>query len=119
MITVRVHQTRHVADDVVPLREPGRQTLARAGVEMASDADNDNRTRALIAAVVPQRLVRPDLPRAFVTLRPTLPKRALIRETILDVEAGSHSCPCQRAEKMLARYAAAESWAGLRLDRPA
>jgi hypothetical protein len=92
-VTVRVHQTRHVHADRVPLREPSRQTLARSVVEMASDADNDNRARALIAAVVQQRLVRPGQLRAFVDKRPTLPMRALIRETILDVEAGSHSLP--------------------------
>jgi hypothetical protein len=93
LITVRVHQTRHVSADVVPLRDPSRQSLARAVLEMASDAENDNRTRALIAAVVQQRLVRPDQMRSFVDVRPTLPKRALIRETIIDVEAGSHSLP--------------------------
>ena len=92
-ITVRVHQTRHVDANVVPLREPSRQTLARSVIEMASDADNDNRARALIAAAVQQRLARPGQLRAFVDKRPTLPMRALIRETISDVEAGSHSLP--------------------------
>ena len=92
-ITVRVHQTRHVNADIVPLREPSRQTLARSVVEMASDADNDNRARALISAAVQQRLVRPGQLRAFVDKRPTLPMRGLIRETISDVEAGSHSLP--------------------------
>ena len=93
LVTVRVHQTRHIDADVVPLREPPRQTPARAVVESASLADTDSRTRALIAAAVQQRLVRPHQLRTFVAMRPTLPKRALIRETILDVEAGSQSLP--------------------------
>lgn len=92
-VTVRVHQTRHVTSDLVPLREPARQQVARAAVELASLATTDNRTRALVAAVVQQRLVLPAHLTAFISARPTLPKRRLIRETVLDVAGGAHSLP--------------------------
>lgn len=92
-VTVRVHQTRHVTSDVVPLRDPPRQQVARAVVELASVAATDNRTRALIAASVQQQLVRPAHLREFIARRPTLPKRRLIRETIGDVAGGAHSLP--------------------------
>jgi hypothetical protein len=92
-VTVRVHQSRHAAEDLVPLREPARQQVARAVVELASAAASDNRTRALIAASVQQRLVRPGHLLAFIALRPTLPKRRLIRETVLDVAGGAQSLP--------------------------
>jgi hypothetical protein len=92
-VTVRVHQTRHVTSDVAPLRQPARQKLARAVVELASSASTENRTRALIAAAVQQRLVRPDHLREFIASRPTLPKRRLIRETVGDVAGGAQSLP--------------------------
>jgi hypothetical protein len=92
-VTVRVHQTRRVTADVVPLRQPTRQTIARSVLELASGAPADNRTRALIAASVQQGLVRPDHLRAYLAKRPTLPKRRLIRETVADVAGGAHSLP--------------------------
>lgn len=92
-VTIRVHQTRHVSSDVVRLRRPARQSVARATVELASLAASDNRARALIAAAVQQRLVRPDHLYSFVVARPTLPRRRLIRETVRDVAGGAHSLP--------------------------
>lgn len=92
-ITVRVHQTRHVSSDLAGRRQPARQTVARSVVELASGAASDARTRALIAASVQQRLVRPAHLDAFVAARRTLPKRRLIRETIHDVDGGAHSLP--------------------------
>lgn len=93
MLVVRVHQTRHVRSDLVPLREPARQNVARAIVELASLASSDNRTRALIAAAVQQRLIRPGALQEFIGSRPTLPKRRLIRETVSDAAGGAHSLP--------------------------
>jgi hypothetical protein len=93
LVTVRVHQTRHAATDIVPGRQPARQSLARAVVEMASAATSDNRTRAVIAAAVQQRLLRAEAMSTYVNTRRTLPKRRLIRETIADVAGGAHSLP--------------------------
>lgn len=93
LVTVRVHQTRHVTSEIVPLRQPARQSVARATVELAALTASDNRSRALIAASVQQRLVRPDHLLAFIRTRPTLPKRRLIRETVGDAVGGAHSLP--------------------------
>ena len=93
MVTVKVHQTRHVTEDLVPLRTPARQTVARCVLEMASTSEFDNRSRALVAAAVQQGLTRPDALRDFVDRRRTLPKRRLLRETIGDVAGGAHSLP--------------------------
>lgn len=92
-VTVRVHQTRHLASDVIPQRQPARQSVARSTIELASAAASDNRTRALIAATVQQRLVRPEHLHAFINARRTLPRRRLIRETVLDAAGGAHSLP--------------------------
>jgi len=93
MVSVRVHQTRHASSELAPGRTPASHNLPRAVVEMASAARADSRTRAVLAAAVQQRLLRPtDLSRV-VEAAPTLPKRLLIRETIGDVAGGAHSLP--------------------------
>jgi hypothetical protein len=93
LVNVRLHQTRHVSSGLAPGRTPARHALPRAVIEMASAAHSDDRTRAVIAAAVQQRLLRPaDLSRV-VEARPTLPRRLLIRETIGDVAGGAHSLP--------------------------
>ena len=93
LVTVRVHQTRHAADDIVPGRQLARHSLARAVIEMASAAASDNRTRAVIAAAVQQRLLRVEEMSTYVDARRTIPKRRLIRETIADVAGGAQSLP--------------------------
>jgi hypothetical protein len=60
---------------------------------MASAAASDNRTRAVIAAAVQQRLLRAHDMSTYVDPRRTLPKRRLIRETIADVAGGAQSLP--------------------------
>ena len=63
---------------------------------MASTAASDNRTRAVIAAAVQQRLLRVEELSTYVDARRTIPKRRLIRETIADVAGGAHSLPGAR-----------------------
>jgi hypothetical protein len=92
-VRVRLHQTRHASSDLAPGRSPARHNLPRAVVEMASAMPSDNRTRAVIAAAVQQRLLGPGHLSQVVEARPTLPKRLLIRETIADVAGGAHSLP--------------------------
>ncbi|MEO7981145.1 MAG: hypothetical protein ABI807_09680 [Sporichthyaceae bacterium] len=93
LVTVRVHQTRHPAQSVVPGRTPARHTMARAVVETASTAADEDLARALLAAAVQQRLVRPSEMDAFLETRRTMPRRRLLRETIDDVAGGAHSLP--------------------------
>ena len=96
LVTVRVHQTRHLEiDELHPVLTPARIRLPRAVVESASAVAirRPRRARALIAAAVQQQLVRPQDLHAFATARRTLPGRRLLLETIADTTGGSHSLP--------------------------
>jgi hypothetical protein len=95
-VRVTVHQTRHLdRSEVHPTLRPARLRLPRAVVESASQVaiERPGRARALIAAAVQQRLVRPRDLRAFATMRRTLPGRRLVLETINDAAGGAHSLP--------------------------
>jgi hypothetical protein len=69
--------------------------LPRAIVESASDVAVrlPGRARALIAAAVQQRLVRPGELQTFASRRRTIPGRRLLLETIADAGGGAHSLP--------------------------
>ncbi len=89
---VVVHRSRWLGDaDVHPVRRPPRTRLARSLVDAAAWTATDDRARALLAAGVQQRLVRPgDL--MAVTARPTrLRRRLLIQTTLADVAGGAHA----------------------------
>jgi hypothetical protein len=93
-LRVRVHESRRLADaDVHPSRKPRRTRFPRSIVDAASLASSDGRCRAIIAASVQQRLARPADLLVVAGRRKTLPRRALIIETIRDVEGGSQSLP--------------------------
>lgn len=93
-LEVVVHESLHLGPtDVHPTRTPPRTRLPRSVVDAASAAATDRRCRALIAASVQQRLVLPRHLRAVALPRLTLPRRALVLETINDVEGGSQSLP--------------------------
>jgi hypothetical protein len=92
-LTVRVRESRHLAEGVHRTRVPPRTRLPRSIVDAASTATTDGRRRALIAAAVQQGLTSAPLLRAVGKRLRTLPHRALILETIDDVEGGSHSLP--------------------------
>ena len=95
-VRVVVHQTRHLErSEVHPTLRPARLRLPRAVVESASNVaiERPGRARAIIAAAVQQRLVRPQDLRAFASQRRTLPGRRLVLETINDAAGGSHSLP--------------------------
>jgi hypothetical protein len=92
-LTVRVHESRHLAADLHPARLPPRTRLPRSIVDAASTAPSDGQRRALIAAAIQQRLTTASLLRTVARRRRTLHHHALILETIDDVEGGSHSLP--------------------------
>ncbi len=105
-LRVTVHETRHLLPSHLnPTAPPPRLRLPRAVVESASDVaiGIPGRARALIAAAVQQRLVRPDDLRIFAASRRTLPGRRLLLETIGDAQAGAHSLPEQRFRRGLRR----------------
>lgn len=117
-VTVKVHQTRHVTEDLVALRVPTRQTLARSVLEMASLAPSDNRSRALIAASVQQGLTRTIDLDDFIARRRTLPKRRLLRETIADVAGGAHSLPEVEYAQALRRAGLPQPTRQAKVQRP-
>jgi hypothetical protein len=118
MVNVRLHQTRHASSELSPGRTPARHNLPRAVVEMASAARDDGRTRAVLAAAVQQRLLRPtDLSRVLEA-RPTLPKRLLIRETIGDVAGGAQSLPELEYARALRRAGLPEPTRQRKVCRP-
>ena len=87
-----VHRSRWLDEaDVHPVRQPPRTLVARSLVDAAAWTATDDRARALLAAGVQQRLVRPgDL--MAVTARPTrLRRRLLIQATLADVAGGAHA----------------------------
>jgi hypothetical protein len=93
-LVVRVHESLYFgADAIHPLRSPRQQRVAKAAVDAAADASSDAECRALLGAVVQQRLVRAADLRPPALANPTLAHRELILETIGDVEGGSESLP--------------------------
>ncbi len=119
-LRVTVHESRRFeAEDVHPTLDPPRMRLHRAVVESAADVAiaMPNRARAIIAAAVQQRLVRPDELRRFAAGRRTLPGRRLLLETIGDAAAGAHSLPEQQLLRGLRRAGLPEPHRQRRLQR--
>jgi hypothetical protein len=93
-LRIKVHESLELgADAIHPLARPRRQRTARAAVDGAAVQRTDGACRAVLAAVVQQRLVRADDLRAYPQRVLTLPRRRLILETIGDVAGGAQSLP--------------------------
>jgi very-short-patch-repair endonuclease len=93
-IHVAVRESTHLEpDQVLGVRKPPTQRQHRAAVDAASQARSEGSCRAVLAAAVQQRLVTSADLLAVVRRFPTLPRRALILETIGDVGGGAHSLP--------------------------
>lgn len=95
-VSVRVHQTRRLRQDQVhPAQRPPRLRLPRAIIDSASAVaiEHPGRARAVIAAAVQQRLVRPGDLEQSASGRRTLPGKRLLLETIADATGGAHSLP--------------------------
>ena len=94
VVTVRVRErVRIPAGELLTRRSPPRLRQEPAAVLAASGAQSDRACRTILAMVVQQRLAAPAALRALVEQRPRLARRALILETIDDVEGGSQSLP--------------------------
>ena len=105
VIRVRVHESLRLDASVVhPVRLPRRQRVVRAAVDAASDARSDGACRAILAAVVQQRLARAEQLRSEIVSRPTVPRRALILETADDLVGGAHSLPEMQWSAGIRRY---------------
>jgi hypothetical protein len=77
--------------DVHPVRQPPRTRTARSIVDAASWMRTENGTRAVLAAGVQQRLVRPADLAAALDRRGTVPRRALMRATLGDIAGGAQA----------------------------
>jgi len=62
-------------------------------VDAAVCASTVDQARSILAAVVQQRLTTAERLRPYVLSRPTLPRHAILLETIADVEGGAQSLP--------------------------
>jgi hypothetical protein len=93
-VTVRVHESRHLAaTSVLAGARPPRMKQDRATILAASAAVTDQACRTILAMSVQQRLATAATLRPLVLARPNLTRRALILETLADVEGGSESLP--------------------------
>jgi hypothetical protein len=89
---VVVRRSAHLGPaDVHPARQPPRTRLARSLVDGAAWAATDRLARAILAAGVQQRLVRPADLRQVVGCCPRVRRRALIRATLADVAGGAEA----------------------------
>ena len=94
LVTVHVHESRNMpSSHRLSLARPPRMRPERATIDAASRAVTDRASRTLVAMSVQQRLTTAATLRRLVLRRHNLPRRALILETIGDVEGGSESLP--------------------------
>lgn len=77
--------------DLYAIGRPPRTTVARSLVDAAQWAGTDNEARAIIAAGIQQRVVRADDVRAVLDRLTRVPRRRLIRDTVVDAAGGAHS----------------------------
>ena len=100
-----VHRSRWLDDsDVHPVRQPPRTRLARSLVDAAAWATTDDRARAVLAAGVQQRLVRPVDLMAVTARTGQLRRRQLIRTTATDVMGGAQALSELDLTALLRRY---------------
>jgi hypothetical protein len=87
-----VHRSRLLGSaDVHPVRQPPRTRMPRSILDAASWMRTENGTRAVLAAGVQQRLVRPADLAAALARRGAVPRRALMRATLGDIAGGAQA----------------------------
>jgi hypothetical protein len=88
---VTVHRSRHTADAVHPAHRLRRVVIEHAVVEMAAYARTKRDSSAILCAAVQQGCTTAAQLRAFVIPRRTLRRRALILESLAEIEGGAQS----------------------------
>jgi very-short-patch-repair endonuclease len=102
---VVVHRSRVLgADDMHPARLPPRTRVARSLLDAAAWSGSDNRARAVLAAGVQQRLVRPDHLAGELRRFPQLRRHALIAATLADIAGGAHALSELDFARLARRY---------------
>jgi hypothetical protein len=116
---VVVHRSRVLGpDDLHPARLPPRTRLARSLLDAAAWSGSDDRARAVLAAGVQQRLLRPDQLEAALGRRPRLRRHALIAATLADIAGGAHALSELDFARLARRYGLpAPDRQVMRLDR--
>ena len=116
---VVVHRSRVLGpDDVHPARLPPRTRLARSLLDAAAWSGSGDRARAVLAAGVQQRLVRPDQLEAALDRRPRLRRHALIAVTLADIAGGAQALSELDFARLTRRYGLpAPDRQAIRLDR--
>lgn len=88
---VRIHRTSVLPDAHLQAGRPPRTTLARSVVDAAAWARTDDEARTVIAAACQQRRVTPQQIRSVLTELSRNRRRALVLETVGDVEGGAQA----------------------------
>lgn len=91
MAAVVLHRTAILPQQHVQVGRPPRTTLARALVDAAAWARTTDEAVTVLAAGCQQRRVLPAELRAVVDVLPRLRRRALVRQTLADIEGGAHA----------------------------
>ncbi len=91
------------SDDVHPLAEPRRTRLPRSLLDLACDARNGRRAAAVLFAGAQQRLVTADMLQQALDRRGPCRHRAVILETLADIEGGIHSVPEHNFDRIVKR----------------
>jgi Protein of unknown function (DUF559) len=91
-LPVVIHYSTMLAhEDVHPIREPRRTRIARSLVDAAAWMVTERGTRAILAAGVQQRLVRPSDLSRVVDGNQRLYRRKLMAETLGDIAGGAQA----------------------------
>jgi hypothetical protein len=77
--------------DIHPVRQPPRTRTPRSILDAATWMRTENGTRAVLAAGVQQRLVRPEDLTAALARRGTVARRTLVRTTLVDIASGAQA----------------------------
>lgn len=88
---VRYHRSRNHAQAVEARRLPPRVGLAHALIAMAATARTESRAHDILTSAVQQRLIRTDALRDVLDAKRNVRGRALMRETLLDIDDGAQS----------------------------
>jgi hypothetical protein len=88
---VVVHRSAILPDGHLQWARPPRTSTARSVVDAAAWARDDDEARTALAAACQQRRVTPAELREVVAVMPKVRRRALIVETLNDVEGGAHA----------------------------
>jgi very-short-patch-repair endonuclease len=104
-LPIVVHRSRRLDEsDGHPVRLPPRTLLPRSLVDAAAWMATDDRARAVLAAGVQQRLVRPGDLMAVTARSARLHRRLLIQTTLLDVAGGAEALSELDLAALIRRY---------------